>query len=579
MVALLAACSGGSKTPATTPCSGANCPAAAAADLTVTVDKPTMNSDGADPRTVTVVALDANRNIISGAPVTFSVDGTAIITPSSPTTDTTGTVTGVVGAGGDKTNRTITVTVTSGTIQKVVTIDVTGTHLTATAIPQILAPGAAGKVNYTLVDSAGNIIAHEAITVTGPQNATGVTDDNGHYEYDYTAPSAANSTFSVIADAAGASYESDLSVNGSGPIDPAVGAISLKSISANPSTVRVNAIGRTDNQVEVRVQILGPNEAPIKNMRVAFDLAGDANSVGGQFSSGPTGIVYTDDLGYARTQYIPAQKSSGPNKLTLRACYSHNDFTIASNANPSLVDCSVNAEGTLTTQITVANLGVNLSAFTDYKIIESPDEGTYKIRFTARVVDSAGAPISGVVVQAKPYQPLYYKGTYSVQDDPSRGGLQVWYPNILATCPNEDVNQSGTLDTYNGDPSQDEDANGTGALEPRAGSITMYPDTDTHPNGATTDEFGNAYFMFDYGQSVAGWSSYQITFTAIVDGTEGNYQLSGPILPVPSDVILAVATDPPFKQSPWGWQDGSGTLQPVTDPTTQTVYNLCTDPH
>jgi hypothetical protein len=65
--------------------------------------------------TATATALDAKRNVLPGVAIALTVNAT-VITPNGTTTDASGTVTGSIGIGSDRTNRTITVTATAGSL-------------------------------------------------------------------------------------------------------------------------------------------------------------------------------------------------------------------------------------------------------------------------------------------------------------------------------------------------------------------------------------------------------------------------------------------------------------------------------
>ena len=51
---------------------------------------------------------------------------------------------------------------------------------------------------------------------------------------------------------------------------------------------------RTSNRSELRALFVGAGNAPVQNVRVRFDLAGDANNIGGSLTSG-TNVVYSDE--------------------------------------------------------------------------------------------------------------------------------------------------------------------------------------------------------------------------------------------------------------------------------------------
>ena len=96
-----------------------------AADLTVQLSKATLSTSGTDSLTVTVTAVDANRNVVGKVPVTFAVDSNAVVAPAGTATgDGTGTLTATVQTGADTSKRTITLTVTAGSVTRKASIDV-----------------------------------------------------------------------------------------------------------------------------------------------------------------------------------------------------------------------------------------------------------------------------------------------------------------------------------------------------------------------------------------------------------------------------------------------------------------------
>ena len=149
---------------------------------------------------------------------------------------------------------------------------------------------------------------------------------------------------------------------------------------------------------------------------------------------------------------------------------------------------------------------------------------------------------------------------------------------LLNSCDNEDVNRNNVLEVYsNGDA---EDANASGKLEPYAADITI---VNTSTGSDVTDAFGKAYFTLQYGQNVASWDDYQLTFSVVVSGTEGQAVTSGH-LPIPNDVYAAAAagtTTPPWELSPYNLTPANaasilavGTTT-VVDPATSNSGVLC----
>lgn len=532
MGAILAGCSAGVE-PSKTSTPGT----ATAADLIVTVDKASITDTGAQTATVTVTAVDSSRNVVAGAPVTMVPDRNGVLTASGTTTATgTGQVTGVLGIGSDKSNRTIDVVVTSGSISKTVQVAVTGAQLQAT--PSSASPAAAATVQYVLSDASGAPIAGQpiAVTLNGGTATSGTTDPNGAYSYSYTAPSSPTATISATA--GGVTTATSVTI-ASTNTSPASGTVTSASLAANPATVNVNAAGSTTNQVAVRGLFLGAGNAPISNVRVRFDLNGDPSQIGGTLTSG-SNPVYTDGNGVALTSYVPGTRGSGNQQLTIRACWSEADFAAGTCPNAAIAN------------ITVAQSGVSISIFHSNLISADTAKLTYTQPFTVQVVDSVGQPIKGVLVTGSVDLPRYYRGSWI--------GGGPWSQVVVNACDNEDINRNGVLEVYAGGAKEDQ--NGSGKLEPYAADVAITPQST---GSDTTDAFGIAYFNMQYGQNVASWDDYTLTFTALVSGTEGKATTSGTLPVLASDVKATVA--PPFIVSPYNLNPVGSSVQAVTTAT------------
>ncbi len=544
--ALLGACSAGGSPNKPTPTT----PTPTAADLIVSVDKTSISDTGGETATVTVTAVDASRNVVADAPITIVPDANAVVNVSGATTAAgTGQVTGVISIGADKSNRTIDVVVTSGSIKKTVTVNVTGAQLQAT--PSSATPGSNATVQFILSDKSGTPISSEPISVAlnGGSATSGQTDANGAYTYTYAVPS--SPTASIIANAAGITANSIVTISTTNT-SPASGTVTSASLAANPSTVNVNAAGSTTNQVQVRGLFLGAGNAPISNVRVRFDLDGDPSQIGGTLTSG-SNPVYTDSNGVALTTYVPGTRGSGNEKLTIRACWSETDFSPPACPNAA------------TANVTVAQSGVSISIFHSNQISADAGTLTYTQPFTVQVVDSVGQPIQGVLVTGAVDLPRYYRGYWT--------GGGPWVQTILNACDNEDINRNAVLETYSNGESEDQ--NSSGKLEPYAADVAIIP---TSAGSDTTDAFGLAHFNMQYGQNIAGWDDYVLTFSAIVSGTEGKASTSDTLVVLQSDVLATVT--PPFAASPYNLAPANhsplsvGTTT-VTDPSTGKSAVLC----
>ena len=542
----LAGCSAGGGPSSTT-----NTSTPTASDLVVSVDKTSISDTGTDTATVTVTAVDSSRNVVGGVAVTIVPDRNGVVTASATTTDaTSGSVKGTLSIGSDKSVRTIDVVVTSGKISKTVKVDVTGAQLQATA--GSATPGQTGTVQYTLSDKNNVAIGNEPIVVTmNGATTNGVTDPNGAYTYTYTVPSTAS--VSISATAAGVTIPTTVTT-ASNTTSAATGTVTSASVAANPATVNVNASGSTSNVVTVRGLFLGAGNAPIQYVRVRYDLAGDPNGIGGTLGSG-TGYVYTDANGVAQTTYTPGARGSGNQQLTVRACWSETDF--AAGTCPHAASANV----------TVSQSGVSVSIFNNGKVAIDDKKEVYNSPYTVQVVDSVGQPIKGVLVSGSVDLPRFYRGYWGVSSG-------AWQLTSLNVCDNEDINRNSVLETYSN--SQKEDQNNSGKIEPYSADAAITPQS---VGSDTTDEFGLAYFNLQYGQNLAFWDDFTLTFSAIVSGTEGKATTTGR-LPAPASAFKDLTVALPFEESPYNLAPTNvmpATVSTVTviDPSTNRSGVLC----
>lgn len=512
-----------------------------ATDLSLLLDKNNIGNSGTETVNVTVTAVDAARNAISGIPVTFTVDSKAVIQVSNSLTDASGQSKAKVQIGDDKSNRLITVTAKSDTLVRTASFLVTGAKLQGTALPALPAADSTGnKVEYRLTDVNQNPMAGVTVTVSAPGliGASGVTDANGAYVYTYTAPHATGS-IDITATAGGATTVQTVTVpSGTSTVPPAVGPVVSSSLSASPNVVRVNATADTSNRTEIRALFLGASNAPVKNIRVRFDLNGDANSIGGTLSSGNS-LVYSDAVGAAATSYFPGTRASPTNGVVVRACWDYNDF--ATSACPNAV---------LTT-LTVVSDPLSITIGTNELIEEGTSSLTYVKKYALQVVDAAGNPKSDVQITPSIDLLAYVKGRYAWSkadskwllgvDDLDTANLFNWplaagqYP---PQCQNEDVNRNGSIDGS-------EDINNNGQLDPRKSdvSISMVGSTKTDANGT-------AILKIEYPKSLATWVVYRISAAAF--GVLSPPATFDGLLPFIGSAITSESVAPAFVRSPYG---------------------------
>jgi hypothetical protein len=533
----LAACGGGGSS--TSPFGGpapvtpppVTGPGTAASDLILVASAAQLANTTSSVINLTVTAVDASRVVVAGAAVSLSADGEGVVTQSATSTDPTGRVTGTLSIGGNRANRVITVTARSGEVTRTAQIQVVGTTITSTLVPAVVAPGAAGQVQYRVVDQTGNPMVGQAVSIsvpgtpgltpTPPLSATAVTGANGEFTFNYTAPTVTGS-YEVAATIAGLTDTRRVAVQSAASVPEVTLDISSASVSANPSVVGVNPAGSSSSRSEIRALFLTIGNRPVSNVRVRFDLDSDANTVGGSFSTGDT-ILYSDANGVVTTAYVPSSRSSPTNGLTIRACYGRSD------TDPALLSCSQNA----TVRLTVVSEPLGVSIGTNELIVVS--ELSYTKRFLISVADSAGNAKADVSLSASVDLPQFRKGFYTVSGPR-------WVKALDSTCGNEDGNRNGVLET---EPIEDLDNDGR--LEPGRSDVTVrLVNPRTGPDGT-------AILELTYAKSFATWVDAWITVSASgVAGTEGRATFKLDPIPGAAAAFTDVTVPPAFAISPYG---------------------------
>ena len=252
--------------------------------------------------------------------------------------------------------------------------------------------------------SNSNPMSSQTIVVNGVNGVenSGTTDSNGTYSYAYTAPSQQRQRrYPRHRGRACPTTQTVLVQSGTGTIPPAAVAVRSASLAASPSVVPVNT-GTTSNRSELRALFVGPFNAPVQNVRVRFDLAGDVNNIGGSLTSG-TNVVYSDANGVATTAYVPGSRFSPTDGLTVRACWSANDFPAGTCPNAT------------TATLTVVSEALSVSIFTDALIQVS--DLSYIKTYMVQVMDSSGSAKGGVEISKSVDIVRYFKGEWLVDGD------------------------------------------------------------------------------------------------------------------------------------------------------------------
>jgi hypothetical protein len=523
-VFMLSSCSGGGGSAGATP--GSNTPPpidSAVADLIIALDKTQISNSGSQTIGVTVTALDVNRNGVNSANVIVAVDQGAIFSATSTgsTTDSSGKYTGTVGLGSSKSDRLVTVTVTSGLIVKTAAFQVTGSAISTTFIPSNPLPGQNVNATIKVTDSSGSGISGVVLTLNGIPGlpATVSTDATGVANISFAAPVAGTYNLSVTGSGVSpAPYTLTVS-NGAGTVPNATisAALASASISINPTVIGTNTTGSTTNQAQIRAIFQSSANVGIQNMRVKFLIDGNPLFAGEAISTGSASVL-SDLSGTALSSYVSGTRSSPTNGVTIKMCYSEADFVSAS-------DCPFFKAATLT--VAAAPLSVTIGD--DNKLSRGAGDVSYIKKFALFVVDSAGRAVSDAPVSISVDIDQYATGSY----DSSAPRKQI----VNTSCPNEDLNRNGLLD--NG-----EDKNNNGQLDPRKADITVSYQT---PGITKTNANGVLLIQVEYPQNIATWISYTLKVSVNAAGSEGTAQRA-----FITNFILGDDTNGSFIRSPYG---------------------------
>lgn len=572
----LAACGGGGGSPGSTTTSGTTTtttttttvtpPAATPASIEVQASSNEVLSAGTEV-TVTVVVKSATNVGMADQPLQFEVDNRATLKGAAPKTNADGVATVRLSAGA-KDLRNITVTVRSGSASGQITLPVTGTRLTLTGASNVKA-GFEDEYSARLIDSAGSPISGAAISATSALGnaltAIPLTDGNGQAKFRYTANIAGTDTLTVSG--YGASGQLPIAVSGVDFIVVSPGAgtsvvvntpqtvtvqytitsIPQAGVTVQFSTTRgvlsaasavTNAAGQAsvqvssssagpasvlaqipDGQVSLPLQFIATSPASlvlqanpgavlpnisgsanqstleatvqdasgnaVANRQVNFSITEDDGN-GGTLST-PTAL--TDANGRAQVQFIPGPNSTGKEGVVLSAA-------VASTAISGTAALTVNG------QALFVSIGFG-------NTIGNVDETSYIKAFSVYVTDATGTPVANQLVNLSTSPIDFAKGTLAWNGT-------VWtYSSGVVTCPNEDLNQNGSLDTS----PVNEDRDGNGALSPLNPIVVS-------PGSVRTDDKGRATFSLTYGEQFAPWLSVKLTARASVGGTESSYSLN-----------------------------------------------------
>ena len=579
-ISLVAACGGGGNA-GTAPfgggggCSGSassassSCTAADKIDLIATSVEV---GSGGDTVTVSAIVKDKNNVGLAGAPITFTATSGSLTQPQV-TTNASGVATVTYAAGADRSNRTATISATSGKAKGTLDIDVVGTKLEYQGTNTVTLGSAPVPVSIKATDSKGAPVPNLPVTVTSSLgnglSATSLTTNaTGTATVDYTATNPGTdslvftgggtskptsieisaSQFAFIAPAPSAS----IPVNSSqvATVEYLIAGVPQASKVINFSTTSgvVTPSATTDALGRASVVISATTAGPGTVQATVQGAAAQANLLVNFVSLAPANLV----LQISPTAIGPNAAGSTTNQAQLRATVTDVNGNPVSNtivAFTRLLDPSqgnlpqasavTDSSGQATVQYvsgpgTTSDNGIQLRAsvltnpaiFGDASmtvtqsalfiglgtgnVISNLDPQTYKKDWVVYVSDSNGVPVANKDLTIKVLPVQYRKGHLVF-------ATSSWVYDIpsLHTCANEDTDYTGILT-----PAKDFD--GSGDLQP--GNVVRITTAQT-PNAAAsgiarTDTNGQATITLLYAESYAPWVKVRLTAQATVSGTE-----------------------------------------------------------
>lgn len=517
---------------------------------------------GGDTVQLTAFVKDANNNTLPQTPVTFTTT-TGTLSNVAATTNASGAATASFSAGSDKSNRSATITVTSGAIVRDLALPITGTRLTVSGTGS-LTLGSSGSYNVTVVDSVGNSLPNVTVSASSQRGNTispaqGATDTSGQVSFLVNATAAGSDVISFTS--AGATGTAALAVSGDNFafVTPSANATVAIGV-AQPVTVRYLIGGLAQSNKPINFAATGgtlsasssstnfDGEATVNILSLSAGPVIVQATVGGATASAtlPITFIATDPdklvLQVAQTALAPNAAGTSNNKTLVIAKVSDDNDNpvqgavvnfqrVTDPSGGSLQQASATTDSSGQATVTyvsgpesTASNGVVLSASVASEpavsgsttltvnqtalfitlgtgnVIDNADPQTYRKDWVVYVTDANGVAVSGVTLTIKAIPTHYLRGNLTQGQD-----FWVYQPTILI-CPTEDDNANGVLD-----PGEDE--NGDGVLWP--GNVIA-----VSPGAVTTDSTGRATISLLYAESLAPWVRVRLTATARVSGTE-----------------------------------------------------------
>ncbi len=276
----------------------------------------------------------------------------------------------------------------------------------------------------------------------------------------------------------------------------------------------------------------------VGNAAVAFSIQ---TPTGGGETISPV-VAYTNSVGVATATFTSGSLSTGQSQsgVTVKA---------------SVLD------GTLPTATTNLVIGGTAgSVVIGYaKMLDTPNQTTYRMPMSVLVADTNGNPKAGATVSLSLWPVQFSAGRWYNSLLASAANVS-YKPYIAGSFSNNDVNENTILDPG-------EDVYGDGRLTPPNSAAGTLPTT------VTTDENGVANFYLTYLKSTANWIVARVRASTLVFGTEtsSSVQFRLPYIETEAEKGLVLADSTYPVSLTVGTAIGSSvsyTFQPLSPPDT-----------
>lgn len=596
----------------------------AAASITLLASSPQLGSSPDSTVTVTAIVMDGSNNLLPQVPVTFTASSGALELPpasgegTQPVTNGSGQISAVLSPGGNYTNRTITVSATSGGISESVSINVAGTGLSISG-ENSATIGDQLTLTIVLTDSSDDPVANRVVEISSalgnPLSAGSLTTNGtGQVQVVVTANNPGTDTITATAQGASASHNLTISGDQFQLTAPASGA-SLEI--GNCGTVQVN---------------WEQNNAPVAGEAVSFSTTrGTLYSDAGCTLAATSAV--TDGAGNATLRIqssnagpatITAFVAGGPSTSRSVNFIATVPAVISLQASPSTIGpnngSQTNQQSTVTAIVRDANNNLVAGKAIRFSIIEDNSGGSLSTATattdnlgrasTSYISSSATTAKDGVVIQAAvdenpainttvsltvAQSPLFVRlGTGNLIEPLGQTQYDKKYTVIVTdangnAAPNASVNISVTpvhytkgsyvydgtswvltafdsnFDVVAGNPQSaanrcdSEDLNDNGILDPgedinQNGQLTP-GNVVSVPTTVTTSADGTFEFSVIYPRQFGNWTRVRLSATTSVAGTESSDSVIF-WLPVAAGDLTNANVAPPGMPSPFGMVTG-----------------------